>query len=1168
MNTVRHILMAGCLALLCTVTQAQPPATAVALNIAEQPMQDALNTLAQQTGLQVVFAVPTVEGKTAPKIEGQYTPQAALNILLSGTRLSYEFVNDKTIAIRPERQSGANTPLSGDWKEGEGAAIRTVLTASDLSEGVRKLAAAEPAASSAGEASHASTSLTVTGTVIDARTGSNLKGALVKIVETEQTTRTDDLGSFRFPSVSVGSYTLHISYLGYKDITVSINLAAGEGFKQRFAMRGGVTDEIVVYGSRSARAQSLNQQRTALNNTTVLSSDLIGDFPGATLAEALRRVPGISFREDLDTREGAQIIIRGLGPELNTIELNGINLPGNSGSRIATIGNILADSIEKVTISKSLLPSQESLGTGGLVEIETKSPLDRPRRFARFSIEGGKKGDDFGEDYLVSGIVSSAFGRENKLGLSASVQYRERDSKNSGFGGSLQIGQYLPVGVNSIFDVDPRTPFPFEPGVSDAYFSSLGYGDSLTDISNLGITLSGEWQIQAHTNLRFDYQKSKQENAVFTRGAGVSASVGYVNQPVVALGGEQRLALTWFGDLFVNQTYLLFNQESKTDTYSFRGKTELGKWTFDYTLGYTDGSGGEPSRTQFGIFSTFTGGPEFILDEVIDPVEGRILSPLGQRLGEGPVFPLLTDAGWNNYNNPENYSFSFGNPGLSTTGRRNDRYEIELNTKYGFDHQHLKYIRVGVDYDVADFATPADPGSSVFGAATLMDLGLSLSDANFFSINSPQRNFLLLSEGDVRDFADSMLGFTMGDNPLLTLFESDFDPRTRLSSKEEKSFSAYLEAHIAIGKLEIIGGPRFTKVDVESIDLIQPLSIWDENSQQIPGVVERLSRLEALSGSSTDVLPRLVFNYRHNENLILRGGYFRSVARPSIHQLRSGLRFNLIFDERFGPNRDQPLFSFSLGNPDLQPAITDNFDLSVEYYDDRIGIMKLGLFYKEIENLIESITNERISSLDTVPLPDDPIFDDLKVNPERWFIRGNQPLNNPFLASVWGIETEVERQFDFLPGIWGGLGIFANYTYSNSDKTEFVRFNSEQIEFPDERFRAVPKYSGTAALTYNKYNIDANLTYTFQSRDRNQFFGRGLSAYNEAEDALSLRAEYRFDKGPANIRVFFEGVDLLKDTNDVSFQSSIGGEGITPKYITNETFLGGRAFRLGVITSF
>ncbi len=86
------------------------PATAPVkqLDIARQPLDAALNKFAQQMGLQVVFLPELARGLTAPRVSGRLTPQAALDLLLSGTLLEYEFINERMVAIRA-REKGIQT---------------------------------------------------------------------------------------------------------------------------------------------------------------------------------------------------------------------------------------------------------------------------------------------------------------------------------------------------------------------------------------------------------------------------------------------------------------------------------------------------------------------------------------------------------------------------------------------------------------------------------------------------------------------------------------------------------------------------------------------------------------------------------------------------------------------------------------------------------------------------------------------------------------------------------------------------------------------------------------------------------------------------------------------------------------------------------------------------
>jgi len=64
---------------------------------------DALNQLATQSKLQIVYSPELVGGKTAPVVSGQQTWREALQKLLAGSGLEWGFVNDTTVVIR---QSG------------------------------------------------------------------------------------------------------------------------------------------------------------------------------------------------------------------------------------------------------------------------------------------------------------------------------------------------------------------------------------------------------------------------------------------------------------------------------------------------------------------------------------------------------------------------------------------------------------------------------------------------------------------------------------------------------------------------------------------------------------------------------------------------------------------------------------------------------------------------------------------------------------------------------------------------------------------------------------------------------------------------------------------------------------------------------------------------------
>lgn len=73
----------------------------IELTIEQQSLADALNEWAKQTGLQLVSSSSEMMNTTvAPQIMGAYTAQGALEELLKGTTLTYEWVSDRAVAIR------------------------------------------------------------------------------------------------------------------------------------------------------------------------------------------------------------------------------------------------------------------------------------------------------------------------------------------------------------------------------------------------------------------------------------------------------------------------------------------------------------------------------------------------------------------------------------------------------------------------------------------------------------------------------------------------------------------------------------------------------------------------------------------------------------------------------------------------------------------------------------------------------------------------------------------------------------------------------------------------------------------------------------------------------------------------------------------------------------
>src|SRR5690606_12552248 len=81
--------------------------------IPEQPLAGALQSLADQIDVQIVFFSGAAEGLTSRSLSGSFTRLQALNALLAGTGLRYVFLNADSVAIQPvpeaEQHAAAST---------------------------------------------------------------------------------------------------------------------------------------------------------------------------------------------------------------------------------------------------------------------------------------------------------------------------------------------------------------------------------------------------------------------------------------------------------------------------------------------------------------------------------------------------------------------------------------------------------------------------------------------------------------------------------------------------------------------------------------------------------------------------------------------------------------------------------------------------------------------------------------------------------------------------------------------------------------------------------------------------------------------------------------------------------------------------------------------------
>lgn len=1144
-------------------------------DIEPQPLNEALREFADRSGLQVVYRTQLASGIETGGTDAPVDEREALDQLLASTGLAYRFINDRTISIQAVDAEVARD--SGNVQLAPSPVM--MAQASETRVGTSPIDGQNDGASGI-----------VSGKVTDARTGANLKGALITVESTGQTTSTDDLGRFRIVGVPVGEQHVSASFLGYVRDAIGASVVEGEVIALNFTLRGGSDlEEIVVYGQRSARALALNQERTATNASTVLSADLLGQFNGTTISEALRRAPGVAFELDPVTGQGANIILRGLEPDLNQVQLNGIRLlEGTGKGRSPDLSNILTENIESVTINKTLLPSQDSNGAGGLVQIETKSPLDRNRRYLNFSGEYGRRSDqDFGDSFQVSGTASGTIGSSDDFGTSLSVSYREEDFTNINYSANLSsAGAYLPAGVRSVSDIDPRMSFPFEEGADELFVSTVGANQGRSEQETLSLNVSLEKQFGSDTNIRFDYTRNDQSTTTSSLTTRTETFAHYGQSgPIEELDGEERAFYAWDGSVFGFPSGSLpggvtrvaqFDPdiEEISEVFSLRGDSAIDTWTFRYSAGYSSAETRSPTSTLFllgeSFQDSFTIDPALLSDEILSNTRNGLIVSLFAPVMPGDnnefVLPGLNQAGFDFFNDLSKQNIRRIDVDPMVVGKSN-AITLDGSVRRDFQSSSFSYAEVGFNYQETSFESDRKGLTQFYepvGDVVAPELGLVYTDGLLTRVGA-ENDFSAL---EIDNIASVFGGLdSLVDQGLLTFREGSRFEDARDTTEE--NVAAYFQTKFKTGKLEIVGGVRVDQTQIESTFFDAP-SIRDVNGDRETDLEAELAQFVSESVSQIDVLPRIIANYRFNENKIFRLSYFNTFSRPQLDNLTSRRSISINLEPRSGPNSDQPALSIRRGNPDLEPAVTHNFDLAFEYYEADIGVYKANVFYKEIKNSLQSNTifGDGVEIPDDVVLPDKELFQNL---PDNISISVSQPVNSNETDTIWGMELVGERQLNMLPGAFSGLGIYVNYTYTDSDSTRQLAtsFVPEGfVEVSNVPFNGSPDHSGTVGLTYNKYGVDATLFYSWQSRRLSGFDGFGLSSYNEAIDTLDFRVDYLREFLGNTVRLFLRGEDLLRDVGDSYLQRSIGGEGAVPRYTAGQTFLGGRRVSIGAAIVF
>src|SRR6266436_2203048 len=218
----------------------------------------------------------------------------------------------------------------------------------------------------------------ISGRVAD-NSGGVLQGARIELHPIGAIAASNIQGEFFINDVTPGTFTVSITYVGFKDFTKQVTVVGGQiaTVDAKLEVESQNLEVLVTAERASGEAEAVNRELTADNIVQVLPAEVIRSLPNANMADALGRLPSVTIERD--EGEGKYVQIRGTEPRLANLTIDGINTPSpESGVRQIKLDAIPADIVESVEINKTLQANMDPDGIGGSVNLVTKTAGERP----------------------------------------------------------------------------------------------------------------------------------------------------------------------------------------------------------------------------------------------------------------------------------------------------------------------------------------------------------------------------------------------------------------------------------------------------------------------------------------------------------------------------------------------------------------------------------------------------------------------------------------------------------------------------------------------------------------------------------------------------------------------------------------------------------------------
>lgn len=833
-----------------------------------------------------------------------------------------------------------------------------------------------------------------------------------------------------------------------------------------------VNDEVIVTGTKLSRETGINAKREALGIIDALGTDELGQLPDKNVGESLNRLAGVSML--VEKGEGRYVQIRGINPSLNNVTINGMGLGSpetENGGRQAPLDIIAGGVLGAVQVIKTPTPDMDAQGIGGTVNVETKSPFDRPDSFygylsGRFGFEEIQPEDEAYGGHNPYSIDATLSGKtdDDTFGWLIGGSWSDREYVAPGYYQDdwvEQTGGAAPENVKNNYYIIGRERLnlngtvEFRPDDVSKYFARGFYA---------------KWDEFQHRNR---YEQNFTEDIVYTSANGGTS-------------GLNRIAAN----------IRLESPEKEIFSLSAGGQNIVDNLTFDYLGQYNKNTISEPysywewrSGTDFGpnSFEINADGVVSITPDAGTP-DRQDASLLPFRRARFQDSDMTEDGLMGQFD----VSWEKGADTIIKAGvkaRQTDR---------DWDYQLTRYDGGALDLNLAtssDFTSGAFQNCSAQGCPPNIFMNIDAMDAFLAEPSNSDYFVLNTSENFIANFA------------------SDYRIK-------ETVLAGYVMGTKTYGPAQIITGVRIEATDVNSSGFL----LEGEDAVEVED-----------GGDYINVLPALLINYDVSETLKARGAITRALGRPDFTDIAPRSSFS----------EELTIGDLSIGNPDLKPRLSWNFDASLEWYANSLTLLSASVFYKDISDDLVGLSERYTTQAD--------IEAQLEARGLNGAIDASDltELNidttvNSGSSTLKGLELVAQTQLDpFLPEALSGIGVSATATFLDGE----TEVNGVTLPLLNQ---AEMTYALT--LFYQNHGFDASVSYAY-----NDDFLTGVNLDNPGLN-LSQGKFGRFDAKVSydvmdQLKVFAEAVNI-NDEPTTEFQGGIETQNTEHEYVGRTIYVG------------